>query len=173
MQTAIEQALAVLVGLPLWAAGRAADLHWFHFGAQREQVDRRGRARTVGTYALHIQCPWHLAASTGILVASADRTFAAGDDPYTFEDDDTWDWDVQGANRCDERLANFFTVYATMPPMVLACTADPAGGARISLSDGIVLALFPADSLDREHWRLFQPGTGNHHFVITGSGIED
>ena len=52
----IEMALAPLVGLPLWAAGRAADLEWFEFGAQHVVVARAGKAkgteRTVGDFAL-------------------------------------------------------------------------------------------------------------------------
>lgn len=60
----IEAALAPLVGLPLWASGRAGDLQWFQFGAKHAVVAQSGSAkgteRTVGDYALHVQCAWRI-----------------------------------------------------------------------------------------------------------------
>jgi hypothetical protein len=35
MKAAVEEALAPLVGLPLWAGGRSLDLEWFQFGARK------------------------------------------------------------------------------------------------------------------------------------------
>jgi hypothetical protein len=61
--------LAPLRGLPLRAAGAAADLLWLQFGAAHTVVaqfgPRRGQPRPVGEYALHLQCPWHLASHAG------------------------------------------------------------------------------------------------------------
>lgn len=126
MKAAIEQALSVLLGLPLWDSGRAAGLQWFHLGDRREVTDARGRARIVGAYALHVQCAWHLAGPAGIVVASDDRYVAARDAP--FDRGDEWAWDRPGANRCDERMTAFFAAFA----------GDNVGGMRLSLSDDLV-----------------------------------
>jgi len=60
MKEQIEKALQVLVGLPLWEAGRVVDLEWFEFGARRTVLEKdgrnRGKSREVGEYALHAQC---------------------------------------------------------------------------------------------------------------------
>jgi hypothetical protein len=60
MRDEIENELSVLVGLPLMDAGRAADLEWFHFGQPHTIVDRKGKPKEVGDYALHIQCGWRI-----------------------------------------------------------------------------------------------------------------
>ena len=54
MKQAIEQALAPLVGLQLWAMGRAGSLEWFQFGGLELVPDRAGNSREVGSYALRV-----------------------------------------------------------------------------------------------------------------------
>jgi hypothetical protein len=146
----IESALAPLVGLPLWASGRAADLQWFQLGAQHlvtvQHGPTKGTERTVGDYALHVQCAWRISGPTGIVVASRDRYVPAGDPD---KEPPEWRWDRPGANRCDQRIETW-------------CLA---------LSHGHALEVFPDDSQDGEHWRLLQPARDADHFVVTGAGI--
>ena len=172
MQAAIEQALSVLIGLPMWAARRTVTLHSFQFGGVHEVIDRHGEVATVGEYALHIQSAWHLAGPTSVIVGSDDRYFAAGDEP--FERGDDWDGNTLAANRCDERMTAFYAARATNPPVVTAIAGDNLGGIRITLDDDLTLAAFSTDSLGAEHWRLFQPWNKQHdHFVVTGASIEE
>src|SRR5712691_2385776 len=56
----MDQALEVLVGLPLRSMGRAADLEWFGFGHPREVPKRNGGTKIVEDWALHVQCAWRL-----------------------------------------------------------------------------------------------------------------
>ena len=170
MKAAIEQALSVLIGLPMWAERRSVTLHSFHFGGVHEVTGRDGEVATVGDYALHIQSAWHLAGPTSVIVGSDDRYFAAGDEPL--ETDDDWDWDRQGMNRCDERMNAFCAARAANPPIVTAIAADYLGGIRLTLDDDLILAAFPSNSLNLEHWRFFQPGVKGH-FVVTGAGIKE
>ena len=172
MQTEIERRLADLIGLSLWDAGRVVDMTWFQFGDQRT-IPGQGpeSTRMAGTYALHVQCAWRISDPKGIVVASDDRYFAAGDNPFGIED--AFDWIRPGANRCDERLAAFFANRVQTPPVVTSCYADDFGGLRLRLSNGVTLEVFPDNSLPNEHWRLFQPGNDTSHFVVTGNGIED
>jgi hypothetical protein len=165
----IEQVLQVLVGMPLWCAGRAGDLEWFHFGGRHAVVDQRYGLKVVGDYALHVQCSWRIVGTAGIIVASQDRYYPAGDPDQVSED---FEWDQSGANRCDERISLFFAERKQNPLVVESVQADHIGSFSLTLSDGYVFEVFPDDSLEGEHWRLFQPAMEGGDFVLTGQGIE-
>jgi hypothetical protein len=174
MKKQIEETLQCLIGHPFWGAGRAADLSTFQFGPRHMRTRRRdGRSYEVGTYALHVQCAWHLADAQHILVASRDRYYPRGDPDDESLDQDTFRWDQPGANRCDERLEQFFKKYETTPVIVQTIQADNLGGMTIKLSQNHTLVVFPDDSLDGEYWRFFQTEKDLPHFVVTGHGIED
>lgn len=171
----IEQRLGVLLGLPLWAMGRATDLEWFQFRGQREVVNRRGEKRTVGDWALHVQCPWRIVQVGKILVASADLYYPAG--IHKFDDlelakEGGWAWDRNGPCRLDERTAALHQVLDTDPPTVEGVQADAVGSLRIGLSSGYVLELFPHCTLeDQEHWRFFEPYRDKRHFVVGAAAV--
>lgn len=165
----IERTLAVLVGLPLWASGRAA-LQWFQFGARQVVMDVRGGRREAGTYALHVDCAWRLVEAGRIVVGSGDRFYRAGGDPY--HDLDDFDWDRPGDNRCDERMAQFFEQHDEDALTIVGVQADASGGLRLRFRGGCALEVFPVDSLPDEFWRLLQPAAATPHFVVTGLGIQ-
>ncbi len=169
MKEEIEQTLKVLVGMPMWGSHRAADVQGFMLGKRVESVKRNGRIITVGEYGLHIQCSWRLIRAATIAVASGDRYFAAGDDP--FKDYDTFDWDEQ-PNRRDERIDALFAAWADRPLVVESVESDIVGSLHISLTQQCALDVFPSDSLGREHWRLLPNSPKRDHFVVTGRGIE-
>jgi hypothetical protein len=58
MRCEIEQRLGVIKGLPIWAAGFAANMLWLEIGGRRVVPAWGGGTKEVGTYALHIDCPW-------------------------------------------------------------------------------------------------------------------
>jgi hypothetical protein len=58
MQRAIEKHLNQVIGLPLWGIGRAASLLWLQFGERRTVPAWGGGTKEVGSFALHIDCPW-------------------------------------------------------------------------------------------------------------------
>ena len=171
----IEQRLSVLLGLPLWAMGRAADLEWFHFGGQREVVNRRGEKKAVGDWALHVQCPWRIVHMGKILVASADLYYPAGIhrfDDLELADEGGWAWDRNGPRRLDERTAALQQLLDTDPPTVEGVQADAVGSLRISFSGGYMLELFPNGTLDdQEHWRFFEPYRDKRHFVVGAAAV--
>jgi hypothetical protein len=115
MREEIENELSVLVGLPLWIAGRVADLEWFHFGQPHTVVDRKGKPKEVGDYALHIQCGWRVVKDDCIIVGSRDLYYPPNgliDVPEDF------DWDVQNGNWRDVRMKAFLQEYAGAPLIV-------------------------------------------------------
>src|SRR5262249_58293817 len=72
MNEQIKRTIAPLVGLPLWAFGRAADLVWIHFGSRRTVTDRKGVEKQVGDYALHVLCPWRITLGEKIVTGRGD-----------------------------------------------------------------------------------------------------
>ena len=172
MREEIERMLAALVGLPMWAAGRAADLLWLQFGERRTVDVADGDRQDVGSYALHVACPWRLAASDRLLVGSGDLLTPADPDA----DPATFDWDETGASWLDVRLGELAEVHATAPPAVAAVAADALGGLRLSLTGGLVFEAFPNSTptghVATEFWRLLRPGTAEPHFVVGTFGTE-
>ena len=170
MKEQIEHTLRAIAGMPMWSIGRAADLEWFHFGAQRVVTTHKGGIKTVGDYALHVQCAWRIIGPNGIVVASRDRYYPARG--HLDEDLSQFDWDKPGVNRCDEQVSIFLGKHTETPLVVEAVEADSVGGFQITLSRGYALQIFPDHSSDGEYWRLFQPSMEQEHFVVTGHGIE-
>ena len=172
MKEQIERVLQPLIGVPLWGAGRAADMETFQFGPRHPVTDRRGQTREVGTYALHVQCAWRIVGPNGIVVASRDRYDPSEASGLDVADPD-FEWDRSGANLCDERRARFFDEHRAEPLPVEEVRADDVGSVALILGDGYRLEVFPDDSRDGEHWRFFQPHTDGDHVVVTGAGIEE
>ena len=169
MRTQIQEALEVLIGQPLWSSGRAADLEWFQFGPRKTVQDSRGQNKEVGKYALHVQCAWRIRHGEQIVVASRDLYSPPEESDDRPED---FNWDVQGANRRDKRIAELFR-NKTRQFLVRQVVAGMAGSFMIVFDDGYALDVFPDDSLSGEHWRIFKPYAGEPHFVVTGKGLED
>lgn len=167
----VESVMAPLVGVPLWGAGRAADLLWLALGQRQTIQDFRGEPREVGEYALHLQCAWRFVQGEKVVVGNRDLYYPRG---YTDPKEDIpreFKWDVQGANRCDEVLAELFAGGAKQF-VVQRVEAGHAGELALLLEGGLALQIFPNDSLVGEHWRLFRPGSDAQHSVFTGQGLE-
>jgi len=169
MREQIESALADLLNLPLEGTGRAADMQVFEFGAPHTYEIRSGTI-TAGVCSLHIQCAWRISGPQGIIVASRDRHYPAGD-PYN----EPPDFDPSGSevNRRDVRLQHFLAEHQDSLLTVELVAADPLGGFRLTLSEGFALEVFPDNSLTSEHWRLLTRLKDGRHFVVTGEGIEE
>ncbi|HET9283230.1 MAG TPA: hypothetical protein VFR24_14845 [Candidatus Angelobacter sp.] len=173
MKERIQEALAVLIGQPLWSSGRAADLEWFQFGGRRTVKNSRGEEREVGDYAIHVQCAWRIRCESRIVVASRDLYSPPEEaSEGTNARPENFNWDVQGGNLRDKRIAELFQ-NETREFSVQKVDADEAGAFTIIFDQGYALDVFPDDSQSSEHWRLFRPYRGEPHFVITGSGVQD
>jgi len=168
MRAEIQQAASGLIGQLLWDAGRAADLAWFAFGERRMVQDFRGDPKEVGEFALHVQCAWRIVQNERVVVGHRDLYYPAGAGDKSPEVPADFHWDAQGANRLDERLQQLFK----NPPagmIVKRIEVGLAGGLRLYFENEAVLELFPDDSFDEEHWRLFRPYREEKHFVVQGT----
>jgi hypothetical protein len=166
MKEEIQRSLKPLIGTPLWASGRAADLEWFQFG-QRRTVTAGGRTKEVGDYSLHIQCAWRIRHGDRVVVGSRDLY----NPPQESDDLENFDGDVQGANRRDKGIAELFQ-NGTREFRVRDVEVGEAGAFTIRFDDGYALDVFPDDSLSGEHWRIFRPSADEPHFVVNGEGLE-
>jgi hypothetical protein len=157
----VTAALSQIVGLPLTAARRAADMRTFQFGTLRS-VERG----SVGDFALHVQCPWRIEGPDGIVTGRLDLWEPVEDNaPF----DESWDYET-APNLQDARLERWLAGNETAL-VVKGVDADKFGGAAISLGQDFVLRLFPAGTRG-EDWRLFRPKTGGPHFVIIGGTVD-
>lgn len=166
----VERAVLPLVGRPLWACGRAADMATFAFGQRRKVPDRHGGEREVGDYALHVQCAWRITRDDRVVVGNRDLYYPADYRDVSEEIPPEFNWD-RSPNRRDRLLRSLFESNVR-GFTVEAVEVRAAGGLQVMLVDGLRLDVLPHDSLNHEHWRLFRPGVDAPHFVLTGSGIE-
>jgi hypothetical protein len=161
----IEAVLTPLIGKPLFAVHRAAEREGLSFGERWEMCETRGRGarqvREISEYALHVACAWRFRTSNELLVASRD-VYAV------LEGHDSWD--QIGSNRRDVRVAGLLR--PRLPAVVREIHPDPVGGFALHFTDGLVFEVFPDDTDDDEHWRMFQPFQTTPHYVLKSSGLE-
>lgn len=173
MKKTVENQLELLLGLPLWGAGRSASLVWFDFGNKISQVKtRKGETVLVAEYKIDTESAWHIRGKNGIVVASADRFYAAGRNPY--KDLEHTDWENKpGKNRCDERLEKFINKYKGSPLIVASAEANNWGGLIINLSEGFAIEIFKQNTVNEEYWRMFDSvNKRKKHFVVSKHGVE-
>lgn len=175
MKKHIEETLHCLIGHPFWGAGRITNLLTFQFGPRQMRTNYRGKSYEVGTYALHVQCAWHLTNAQRILAASGDLGYELRntDEEMSNADGEVYAWPKKESSLLDERLFHFFQQHKNMPLTVQAVRADDYGGLIIELSENHRLTVFPDTSLEEECWRFFQLGTDLPHLVVTGQSLED
>ncbi len=142
MKEEIERALQALIGLPLWAVGRAGSLEWFQFGGRRTIPNLRGASKEVGEFAIHLDCAWRLVEPSGQVVMT------------------------------DESQPDLLACLADPPLVCCGVSAAADGSVRMRLSDGRVLVVEPCNADSLEYWRMFRPGTEEPHFVVGPAGIE-
>jgi hypothetical protein len=152
-----------LISLPLLEVGRAGTLDWFHFGYWQEYRMRNGALKTVGTCAIHLQCPWRIQDHHKILVAAFDRYEPSGINNAT----DDFQWDKPGANKCDRLVKELCAQHSKSPLIVNHCNIDIYGGLTIMFQNNISLNVFPCKSAHTESWRFIQfSGDNSKHLVV-------
>jgi len=110
-----------------------------------DYVFKRGRTEEAAEYALHIQCSWRIAKGNKIEDIN-EHTMS----PRTGleNENEHFEWDIQGNNRFDERIASFIKDI-NEHTIVERVDSDEVGGLKIFLSQGYLLEVFPDTSEDR------------------------
>ena len=142
----------------------------FQFGSIRPHPSGRG---TIGQYALHIQCPWRIIATGGIVTGSSDYYEPAEVEGEVVRKDS------EAGNLQQKRLRNLLPSYdvntrslvnSTGQLVVEAAFVDDLGGFELQLSGGYRLQVFPNGSR-AEDWRFFAPSSEEDHLVIEGGRV--
>lgn len=147
----------------------------FQFGGRVEDLDFRGRHRTVGEYALHLSEAWRIVANGRVLVAHGDYYI-----PATDTDLDDFRPDHPNQSRRDELMPQFMA-HGEEAHLVESAEIAELGDLRIVFADGCVLETFadlgfvepPGDEAPDECWRLFEPSRQTAHVVVEAGGLID
>jgi hypothetical protein len=141
MRNEIEQILSAIQGLQIWAAGHAANM--LQIGKRHLVPAWGGGTKEVGTYALHIDCPWSWSCNEGLLTNQ--------------------ETEAQQLNElislpviCQHIVAkdngSFEIHFDNKTRLSVSVETDP-------------------DPLADEFWRFFQPHGKSKHFVVGSRGI--
>lgn len=161
MKEQLEDALKVLNNQPLWSAGRAADLLWLQFGERRTVKSYLGKVKVVGEYALHVQTSWRILHEDCVIVGNNDLYDPATENAGSQD----FDWKTGAPTRLDSRLTELFE-NETRQFLTRHIQVGRAGSFSLILDEGYALEVFPDDSSNREHWRLFSPYRDMEHFIF-------
>ena len=149
----------ILQGTKLNAIGRAAAMCWISFGDLIE-IESHNGLRTVGQFALDLDCPWRIRCNSKILLASTDMFEPAS----THQQDETFEWDIQGHNLFDERIAMLCSKELIIT--VQSVELSPTNDLKIIFSNNYILEVFVCGSTDVEQWRLFEYENPEDDFVV-------
>ena len=167
----IQSRLDALVGLQLSIVRDALDMKMFHFGDIYLSPSGKG---SVGTYALHVQCPWRIVSEGMILTGSFDR-YEPPQENRELDEENNRSGTLQRARLFhilegyDEAARSI--VNSTNNFAVLSIKVDEFGGLDLSLSGGYNLQLFPSGA-SSEDWRFFKTG-GAPHLVVEAGRAEE
>ena len=165
----VEQALRPLLGMELVNFGRAGNMGCFEIAERLWHKPSKDIERVGPLLVIHVQCPWRFIGRDMVIVGSRDMYLPAGN---SLKVPPVFNWDVPGANRCDERMKQLLG--DTDSHFVIEqIEADSTGAVRLSMSEGYRLEIIPDTSAETEHWRLLGPGAPRDHFVVSGGIIED
>jgi hypothetical protein len=140
MKETIEEELRKLEGKLFWFVTRAADMLSIQIGDQHTVTNRHG-SRTLGTFALHIDCPWEWSDGEGSLIANVDSALEPLSDI------------LSKPVRCEDVYVRY------------------DGAFRLFFSDHSTLDVWTWKDDHDESWRMFMPGTDARHFVVGAGGV--
>jgi hypothetical protein len=109
----------------------------------------------AGAWELHLQCAWRLTRRSVLIVGNSDVF-------NLVEEGQSLRWDEEGGNQSDLRCAEFF---ASPELFVTSIDLRDWGGLSVHISNEGVLDVWP-NMWNHEQWRLFVPGTTEHHLVV-------
>lgn len=170
MKSEIEKRLGCLIGLPLFKIGRSANLLWISFGNGFITTDKKGKERIIGEFAINIQTSWRITFDNSIIVGYRDIYLPS---KLWTGDLNNFNWDIQGMNRCDERISELIMNKQTHDNIfVSSIEADEFGGFKTKFSNNYILEVFPDDTSDTEIWRFFSKESSELHFVVKANSYK-
>lgn len=158
-----------LIGQRINYIGRAGNMLDLHFGEDVVVTTWSG-AKTVGTYSLHVQCPWRIInlSKKGIHLGSLDFYVPSNkvkeSKNFSYE---SFNWDVQEKNLFDEKAQKWFSELEGVT--VTAVKMNMFGDAKIDLSNGDRIEVFITATDGNECWRLFLSEKSTTNLIVDGN----
>lgn len=158
-----------LVGLPLSAAARAADMEMFSFGRlRRVKSAYTNRVGVRGECALHVQCPWQLTVGGSVLVS--DRSLKSELERHTRRG-----LPENALTPSEMALEEYLRSTPELMRRVIDVSPYPEGSLRIVLEGRSKLEIMPKPSHGDERtesWRFFRTDGDSGHFVFQNGLLE-
>jgi hypothetical protein len=126
-------------------------MEMFEFGEQVPFTDRQGRARTSGTYRLHVHCPWRVVRLERIVVGFDDIL-----EPPPGASAEGFDANKAETTLRDELISRFHQERSEAPRIVISADMSPMGDLRLTFDDQSSLEVVPA-GVAGDYWRLQLP----------------
>ena len=158
-----------LIGQRVNCIGRASNMLDLHFGKDVIVTDSRGEKR-VGTYSLHVQCPWRIINLTKRTIHLGSLDFYSpsnrikADRNFNYK---SFDWDARGQNLFDEKAQRWFSGLEGVT--VTAAKMNVFGDAKIDLSNGDRIEIFVTATDEGECWRLFLSEKSSINLIVVGN----
>jgi hypothetical protein len=144
MRDLIEKRLQPILGAPVWAAGRASRMLWIQIGKRHSVAAWGGGTKEVGTFALHIDCPWTWTQDNRLIADQDSELDALGRH-------------LQSPVVCQSIVStgngSFEMTFTDRSTLTVTVEAGRDCGE------------------DEEYWRFFSPVTDAPHFVVGSNGI--
>ena len=161
--------ISCLIGQRINYIGRASNMLDIHFGENVVVTTRLG-TKTVGTYTLHVQCPWRIInlSKKGIHLGSLDfyspSDKVKADQNFSYK---SFTWDVRGQNLFDEKAQKWFSGLEGVT--VTDAKMNRFGDAKIDLSNGDRIEIFVTATDEGECWRLFLSEKSSINLIVDGN----
>lgn len=146
-----QEALSILIGLPLTDMFRYFEFQKFEFGEQNPHLNDRGEETTWSDWGLVVACEWQVEGPDGFVLGHLH--FGPG-------------------TRTDHNASSFYELMDSDPLVVEEVQVHLRGAASFRLTRGYSLVLDPR-SRDVEYWRFMPPeGDPRGHLVFADDGLE-
>jgi len=148
MHKIIEQKLKPIEGRPVWAVGRAARMLWIQIGDRHTVNAWGGGTKEVGTFALHVDCPWSWTQFEEVIAdhdSGLEHLYKLLAMPVICQ------------TISAENNGSFNLKFHNGSALVVSADAD----ANANVNED-----------ETEFWRFFMPSKDTSHFVVGSKGIQ-
>ena len=155
--------LKYLLQKKIISIGETVNMLRIGIGDEIEVTDRNGKLIKIGTFAVHIQCPWRVVNKLKNKVVLSSYDIDASKELTDTIDNDLTTNSFQ--KRCNDWLDNDEKI-------ITDYSFNSLGDLKLILCNGEVIEIYVDTCEDYECWRAFETNSNEKHFVVSGTGIE-
>jgi hypothetical protein len=167
----IEARMNVLFGQPISSFNMVAGMLCLHFGELHEHVLPGKPSGQIGSWMLHVQCPWRFELQGAIYVGCDDLWGVNSSESAPAEEGDGKTKGTLSVARINGLFGNRTGLDHSHTSsdffIVKKVSANEFGDVRIDLLSGLCFTLFSASYVG-ECWRFFSRKRDGKHLVVEG-----